>query len=617
MTRRSSVAAALALVLVVDAVGQEGDRRAWNGVRAAAQLAAEGHRQSAQRVLTVALELDPTSSEALLLSAQWQADERAATGGTRELLERAVAAASWVETSPLVAAQLLATIYVRTREPARAVALLRPLLEYPLIQQPQLRAAAATTLARAHLAAGEPREAGRVAQGGLLLAPSDVELHLAAAAAADAIGGPAAATAQLELAALAAPEDRRLRLALAAARARTDDDGTVPVGEAVALAPLLPVAVPPAGQLRPEPLQEARWLGAALQVAASEAVAGDADADALSVVRSLIASGASALADVVARVHAVLAAAEAAAETEAAQPTAASGTEPPKPPEPPQPSGARALAELELWHADFSGVRYVDADGDGHWEEQLQFVGGELASWLRDADQDGVAELTVELDKGVPALVTGQSVVLEYGAYPLLSVARVEAGELDGEWLLRPGALSLLIEVRGAAGAAASTDRATLPVTVAVPAFPAVATIQEASYLRRQWRAGRLWAVTSRLDAARSIRREDRDGDGRFERVVVLRQQRPTRAVTDLDGDGHAEVAEIFDAGRLDRIEYDGNRDGVPDALIDVASGDGIAWDLNGDGTADVRERTLADGIRVREFSTRLDGMFDTRTELR
>ena len=95
----------------------------------------------------------------MLLSAQWQADERAATGGTRELLERAVAAGSWVETTPLVAAQLLATIYVRTREPARAVALLRPLLEYPLIQQPQLRAAAATTLARAHLAAGEPRVA--------------------------------------------------------------------------------------------------------------------------------------------------------------------------------------------------------------------------------------------------------------------------------------------------------------------------------------------------------------------------------------------------------------------------------------------------------------------------
>ena len=48
------------------------------------------------------------------------------------------------------------------------------------------------------------------------------------------------------------------------------------------------------------------------------------------------------------------------------------------------------------------GPRELDRDGDGWWEERWEIVAGVPARWMRDADQDGVAEFDAALEAGQP-----------------------------------------------------------------------------------------------------------------------------------------------------------------------------------------------------------------------
>ena len=103
------------------------------------------------------------------------------------------------------------------------------------------------------------------------------------------------------------------------------------------------------------------------------------------------------------------------------------------------------------------------------------------------------------------------------------------------------------------------------------------------------------------LERGMTVRtRHDTTGDGMFDHLVVYRTGLPASALRDIDADGYYEVAEAYENGRISAVIVDEDDNGVPD-VIEYGTGDGIReWDLDQDGTIDVREFGIwTDSVRL------------------
>jgi hypothetical protein len=89
--------------------------------------------------------------------------------------------------------------------------------------------------------------------------------------------------------------------------------------------------------------------------------------------------------------------------------------------------------------------------------------------------------------------------------------------------------------------------------------------------------------------------------------MFVLRER-------DTDGDGFFEVRERYLDDRLIELTFDEDGDGNYDYAESYGEREVFLWDLNDDGLFDCREFFDEDGKRIREVSTRLDGVFDYRS---
>ncbi|MFW5742015.1 MAG: tetratricopeptide repeat protein [Spirochaetota bacterium] len=276
-------------------------------------------------------------------------------------------------------------------------------------------------------------------------------------------------------------------------------------------------------------------------------------------------------------------------------------------------TGRELLARLDEEAAErlldraksFSGVSTIDNDRDGMWNERITADAGVIERWERDADQDGVAELDLELSGGEPASVRLASpglpaVELEYEQYPFVSSARMSTEVGSEVFVLRPRSVRFETVVDlPASGPLFASDMALADAPRAIERSELVAASvridlqrDDETVFERVYREG---------GAAREILR-DANGDGAWDHLILTDGGFATSGVRDLDNDGYFEVAEGYRNGRLVALAVDADGDGDPEVFEREVGVPVREWDLNGDGAIDVREFSWWTDSVIREF---------------
>lgn len=257
--------------------------------------------------------------------------------------------------------------------------------------------------------------------------------------------------------------------------------------------------------------------------------------------------------------------------------------------------------ELLASAAEFTGVSRTDRDGDGFWEERVTLSGGAVTLWEVDRDQDGVIELALSFSGGEPdALQVSQNggVRARYERYPWVRAVTVTEAGGTLEYIAEP--FSLQIPVVAAVPFGGPVLSSPLEVARGFTGVDLRAALRAAARVLVRDHSG-LVREERFLERGMTVRtRHDTTGDGMFDHLVVYRTGLPASALRDIDADGYYEVAEAYENGRISAVIVDEDDNGVPD-VIEYGTGDGIReWDLDQDGTIDVREFGIwTDSVRL------------------
>jgi YD repeat-containing protein len=258
------------------------------------------------------------------------------------------------------------------------------------------------------------------------------------------------------------------------------------------------------------------------------------------------------------------------------------------------------------------GVKTVDADGDGFYEEKYILAAGEVIQAFFDRNQDGIIEVEIRLEKNSPAeIITRQdalrSTKYTYNGYSRISRVRFLTKERSLTYEVIPDFLRFA-PVKNTPVPAELKIRLSLVSAVKFP--------DESTVSRRAWALFdeptaprepiRKWDLSQ---GRKLVLHEDTDRNGAFEHTVIYSDKGfPLRGQLDEDGDGFAEITEHYENGTLVRLEYDGDRDGRPE-YDERLSAEIKEWDLNGDGVIDVRERRTTNGKPHFEYTGILRGL--------
>ena len=291
----------------------------------------------------------------------------------------------------------------------------------------------------------------------------------------------------------------------------------------------------------------------------------------------------------------------------------------------------------------YSGRILVDRDGDGYAEESASYEAGRLVSWSLDVDQDGLAEASMSFSEGLPAGLVADlvdsRVYARYAAYPYVSSLEFRPRGTS------PGLASLVLPAASAAGGEAQEGgegRATetysfapeafilrplslrafpsasdpaifLPQPLSMPAPTRVAAAGAALRLEIS-REG----VRDLIDLDRGIPlRRSRFVGGKPYSVLGYTRGMPGQEKVDADGDGRFETLRGYlpgaDAGdeAIAWAKVDADGDGVFEYREDMTFPFRKEWDLDANGSVDAAEFRDAQGGRILEFSSRLDGNLD------
>jgi len=296
----------------------------------------------------------------------------------------------------------------------------------------------------------------------------------------------------------------------------------------------------------------------------------------------------------------------------------------------------------------YTGRILVDRDGDGYAEETALYSAGRLVSWKGDEDQDGLAELSMSFNEGVPADLV---VVLEdcrvearYANYPYVgSLEFVPAKACAGlASLVRPAdAVDGMDSGGGLEGRADETyyfaPEAFILRPLSLQAFPAASdpamfvpgllpmpsptrTAAAGAALRLE---STVSGIKDRIDLDRGIPlRRTRYAGGKPYAILDYARGLPGIERVDADGDGRFEMqrgylpgADASDASiAWARIDADG--DGIFEYREEMTFPFRKEWDLDSNGSVDAAEYRDAKDGHVLEFSSRLDGTFDETVTL-
>jgi hypothetical protein len=273
------------------------------------------------------------------------------------------------------------------------------------------------------------------------------------------------------------------------------------------------------------------------------------------------------------------------------------------------PAGRDAvLGALKTW----KGRLGVDADGDGIAESSIQLDQGLTAAWELDSRHEGRIDWRANFAEGLPIEVSiekeGLSIDAVYSSYPqLASVVFTEGGEKRA-YSFAPEALAFApLSMRAFGGEGRSAVYLPYPSLIPAPseracAMAALSLIVEGGTSRRltilekgipqsavTYRDGRVYSTMSYSKGLPLLEKIDADGDGRFESERSYAADGSWWLRTDLNGDG------VFEYREQSAFPFRKE------------------WDYDGDGSVDAIQYQQADGSTVQEFSSRLDGRLDER----
>jgi tetratricopeptide (TPR) repeat protein len=566
-TRRrffASLILSLALLWPLNAQSDEGARSAALGfVVQARDLARAGSDSEAIALLERCLQIYPEFSEACYLYAQILLRQQEGTRSGIDWLRRAIASKSWVDSSPEQAATELARVLVRTRRYGEARPVLAALGARPGLG-PRDNPEAALLWGQALLGQGDAGGAARYWSEALRRYPRDRRLYLHLARALQRLGRPAQALEGLGRGRRELPEATELSLEAArltrgrAERLRLLDEYAARGGEDPAAAALA---------LTLQPRDPAALLERFLRQGGNAR---------LVPLDSLI------------------------------------GYYRARP-------GKQAETLLQAVRA-YSGQRIVDADEDGYYEEQYRFSGGTLEYWRLDQDQDGVSEAEVRFASGVPQSMSAGGLEYRYSMYPFLAEVAVQDLNRPRAYQLEPYRVRLEL-FRGSPVTIPPARLRLLRLALRDSRWPGEQAVRGWSHALVEYSAGPSATARRRytLSGGATLRMQDNpDGQGRYGHVVEYSRGVPASGIRDLDGDGRFELREQYAGGALSALILDQDGNGIPEYRQEFApEGTRSLWDYNQDGVTDSRELERSGGEVVREFSSRLNGVFDTRAVFR
>ena len=260
----------------------------------------------------------------------------------------------------------------------------------------------------------------------------------------------------------------------------------------------------------------------------------------------------------------------------------------------------------------YTGPRDLDADGDGYWDDEWTFLDGKVTRWVREPAEDGVARYAATFQSGRPLTLDvrsadGAVTRYRYSRYPSLESVALPA---EGTWFVQPFTLQFPFLRDGVVPADGSAPRITARL-----AAPATAAVRQDSFRWEEYAADGVTLVR-RVDLSRGQRvylEESIGGDGIIDHRLWYRDGQPDHGTRSLARDGVFQVQEQWQAGKLASEAVDTDGSGTPDYHVSFDGTPVRSWDYDEDGRDDARELTLADGSRVRELSTKLNGIFDVR----
>lgn len=261
-----------------------------------------------------------------------------------------------------------------------------------------------------------------------------------------------------------------------------------------------------------------------------------------------------------------------------------------------------------------NGEKYIDINDDQYYEEKYVYNNGKLAYWIIDNNQDGRAELMINFEDQKPKLLTiineqGHQVDYHYNMYPYLKRVYFHIQAITYCYDLVPASISLsVIKPRN------EQQKYSLRlVRQSNTLFPDQNMILKSAFSCTEYTANsekllRKWDLKNGQKIKLS---EDTDGNLQMDHVVIYNKGIPVSGMQDLDGDGKFELIEEYEQGKLRVLQFDDDGDGKPDFIQYYSAGDRKMWDLNSDGQFDVVEYKNKQGQVVRQYSTRLNGVFD------
>lgn len=222
---------------------------------------------------------------------------------------------------------------------------------------------------------------------------------------------------------------------------------------------------------------------------------------------------------------------------------------------------------------------------------------------IEAANRRSTVFLTVTFENGRPATVKRQEgetlYTYTYDGYPLVSSLEIFRPD-EKRLFLFDGSLGMEILDDG------------------VPGYPMYRFFPDNTVVdaeTRQSRAKRIVIMRgedylsdlSRTSSSGAVIRESlRDT---MDRTIVLAEGSPVRGAADTDQDGRYETVLEYDNGRVVRILYDGNGNGMYEYIYYPGDAAREEWDFDEDGRVDTREYIL-DGRRYLEYDNDGDGEF-------
>jgi hypothetical protein len=268
---------------------------------------------------------------------------------------------------------------------------------------------------------------------------------------------------------------------------------------------------------------------------------------------------------------------------------------------------------------EYTGERTVDADEDGYYEEQYRLAGGSLEHWRLDQDQDGVPEAEVRFASGAPQSLNAGGLEYRYSSYPFLAEVGVQNPQAPRSYQLEPYRVRLVL-FRGSPVIASPTRLSPLRLVLRDRSWPDERAVRSLSYALLEYEPGTT-VVRRRftLGGGAFLRMEENpDGQGRYRHLVEYGRGVPVSGRRDLDGDGRYELREQYAGGKLSALILDEDGNGRPEFRQEfTADGTRSSWDYNQDGVADSVELERPGAEVVLEFSSQLNGVFDSRAVFR